>query len=228
MHDASYFQYFELEGPINDLRAVLDAMCDPSAVSPASKRYVPSSLRSDPASTPANRADFAIAGSYSTGSREVTVDVYDPEATYPHGRLGPATFIWKPEEPLELDGPVASTSTSPTPVPRHTVLVRVHPAIARAAALAAEHVILSQRLGLSVALRRFDGEYLTFEVTGQRATEVIKAVLRPTNDTDGQTKEVRSSATPRNRCILILCAIASDSLGASLTAILALPACPPG
>jgi hypothetical protein len=34
---------------------------------------------------------------------------------------------------------------------------------------------LEKRLGLSVALRRFDNEFLTFEITGQRATEVIKA-----------------------------------------------------
>ncbi|GAA5882191.1 hypothetical protein JCM3774_005460 [Rhodotorula dairenensis] len=164
VHDASYFQYFELEGPLDDLRAVLDAICDPTAVSPTSRRY-------------------------STGSREATVDVYDPEATYPNGRLGPATFIWKPEDSSDLDGPVASTSTSPSSIVRRTVLVRVHPAIARAAALATEQVILDRRLGLSVALRRFEGEFLTFEVTGQRATEVVKAVLKPTNDTDGPTKE---------------------------------------
>ncbi|GAA5982659.1 hypothetical protein JCM10908_006736 [Rhodotorula pacifica] len=162
VHDASYYQYFELEGPLEDLRVVLDEVCDPAAISPASKRF-------------------------STGSREVTVDVFDPEATYPHGRLGPATFIWKPDAASE--GPIASTSTSPPPAVRLTVLVRVHPAVARSAALAFEHVILEKRLGLSVALRRFDGEFLTFEITGQRSTEVVKAVLKPTNSTDAETKE---------------------------------------
>lgn len=71
--------------------------------------------------------------------------------------------------------------------------MRVHPAVARLAALAAEKVFLEKRLGLSVALRRFDNEFLTFEITGQRATEVIKAVLKPTNATDTRTTEVRSS-----------------------------------
>lgn len=121
----------------------------------------------------------------------MTVDVYDPEATYPRGRIGPATFIWKSEDPQEDAEPVASTSTSPPPPARRTLLVRVHPAVARLAALAAEKVILEKRLGLSVALRRFDNEFLTFEITGQRATEVVKAVLKPTNTTDVHTKEVR-------------------------------------
>lgn len=164
VHDASYYQYFELEGPLGDLQAVLDTICDPAAISPGSKRY-------------------------SSGSREVTVDVYDPEATYPRGRIGPATFIWRPEQLQEQAEPVASTSTSPPPPSRRTLLVRVHPAVARLAALAAEKVILDKRLGLSVALRRFDNEFLTFEITGQRATEVIKAVLKPTNATDTRTTE---------------------------------------
>lgn len=63
--------------------------------------------------------------------------------------------------------------------------------MARVAALAVEHVILDKRLGLDVALRRFDKEFLTFEITGRRSTEVVKAVLKPTNATNGQTKSVR-------------------------------------
>lgn len=49
------------------------------------------------------------------------------------------------------------------------------------------------RLGLSVGLRRYDREFLTFEVTGRRATEVIKGVLKPVKATDEATKEVRRS-----------------------------------
>ncbi|BGP58449.1 Ribonucleases P/MRP protein subunit pop1 [Rhodotorula sphaerocarpa] len=162
VHDASYYQYFELEGPFEQLKAILDEVCDPSVPSPASKRY-------------------------STGSREVSVDLYDPKAIYPLGRLGPATFIWKPTSELRA-GPIASTSTSPPAEPLRTVLVRVHPAVARSAALAVEHVILDKRLGLLVALRRFEDEYLTFEVCGRRATQVVKAVLKPINSTDSATK----------------------------------------
>lgn len=45
-----------------------------------------------------------------------------------------------------------------------------------------------------MALRRFEDEYLTFEVCGQRATQVVKAVLKPINLTDSATKEVRLAA----------------------------------
>jgi ribonuclease P/MRP protein subunit POP1 len=45
-----------------------------------------------------------------------------------------------------------------------------------------------------VALRRFDNEFLTFEITGQRATEVIKAVLKPTNAERSQTSDSRMHA----------------------------------
>lgn len=37
--------------------------------------------------------------------------------------------------------------------------------------------------------RRMERELVTFEVTGRRATEVVKSVLRPVNATDKVTKE---------------------------------------
>lgn len=39
VHDASYYQYFQLDGPEPDLKVMLDKVCDPSAISPMSKRY---------------------------------------------------------------------------------------------------------------------------------------------------------------------------------------------
>lgn len=39
VHDASYYQYFQLDGPEPDIKVMLDKVCDPSAISPMSKRY---------------------------------------------------------------------------------------------------------------------------------------------------------------------------------------------
>lgn len=39
VHDASYFQYLELKGVEGDLKLLFNELCDPTAVSPASKRY---------------------------------------------------------------------------------------------------------------------------------------------------------------------------------------------
>ncbi|GAA5859154.1 hypothetical protein JCM8547_008891, partial [Rhodosporidiobolus lusitaniae] len=71
VHDASYYQYLELSGPIEDLEKLLEVVCDPSQALPTSKRY-------------------------SSGAREYATDIYDSTCTYPRGLLGPATFIWKP------------------------------------------------------------------------------------------------------------------------------------
>ncbi|GAA5839669.1 hypothetical protein JCM9279_005135 [Rhodotorula babjevae] len=170
VHDASYYQYFELVGPIEDLDKVLQVVCDPAAPLPTSKRY-------------------------STGSREYTTNVYDAAQVYPHGLLGPATFIWQPLPP-STDAATASTSSSPPSAPPRTLLVRVHPAVARSAAISIDHALRNLRLGLSVALKRYEGEFLTFEVTGRRATEVVKAVLKPTKGMDGATKEAWRKLDP--------------------------------
>ncbi|GAA5894814.1 hypothetical protein JCM8208_006078 [Rhodotorula glutinis] len=170
VHDASYYQYFELVGPVEDLEKVLQVVCDPGAPLPTSKRY-------------------------STGSREFTTNVYDAAQVYPHGLVGPATFIWAPLLPSS-DAPTASTSSTTSPSPTRTLLVRVHPAVARSAALSIDHALRELRLGLSVALKRYEGEFLTFEITGRRATEVVKAVLKPTKGTDGATKEAWRKLDP--------------------------------
>jgi ribonuclease P/MRP protein subunit POP1 len=39
VHDASYYQYFQLDGPESELRSLLDKVCDPASVCPNSKRY---------------------------------------------------------------------------------------------------------------------------------------------------------------------------------------------
>ncbi|BGP27943.1 ribonuclease P/MRP protein subunit [Rhodotorula toruloides] len=156
VHDASYCQYFQLDGPFADLDRILQAVCDPAAVSPASRRFA-------------------------SGSRECTIDIYDSTQVYPNGLLGPATFIWRPES-------ADSTPSTSTASPSQSLLVRVHPAVARHAAQSVQCAIEQLKLGLSVALRRYEKEFLTFEVTGRRATEVVKAVLKPVKGTDGVTK----------------------------------------
>ncbi|BGP52028.1 Ribonucleases P/MRP protein subunit pop1 [Rhodotorula kratochvilovae] len=170
VHDASYYQYFELEGPFEDLAKLLQIVCDPAAPLPTSKRY-------------------------SAGARECTTNVYDSAQTFPHGLLGPATFIWQPA-PAPPASPAASTSSAPAAAPTRTLLIRVHPAVARDAALSFEHALKELRLGLCVALRRYQGEFLTFEVTGRRATEVVKAVLRPVKGTDDATNEAWRKLDP--------------------------------
>jgi hypothetical protein len=40
IHDASYFQYFEMIGGLEDMEKVLNRVIDPFAASPLGKRYV--------------------------------------------------------------------------------------------------------------------------------------------------------------------------------------------
>ncbi|GJN94122.1 hypothetical protein Rhopal_007196-T1 [Rhodotorula paludigena] len=172
VHDASYYQYFELVGPLDDLEKVLEVVCDPSKSLPTSKRY-------------------------STGAREYTTNVYDSSQSFPHGLLGPVTFIWQPDSSSPTASTDASTSAVPTSPPSRTLLVRAHPSLARDAALSFERAVQTLRLGLSVGLRRYDREFLTFEVTGRRATEVIKGVLKPVKATDEATKEAWRKLDPQ-------------------------------
>ncbi|GAA6042385.1 hypothetical protein JCM8097_004489 [Rhodosporidiobolus ruineniae] len=170
VHDASYYQYFELRGPFEDLQKLLERVCDPVTVGPWSKRY-------------------------STGAREYTTDVYDSSATYPRGLLGPCTFIWQPassSSPSSAE-PAASTSTSPSS-PTRTVLIRAHPSLAPLALASFRHALESLRLGLSTTLTPHTRQFLTFEITGSRATEVLKKVLRPVKGTDGATKKAWKAA----------------------------------
>lgn len=186
MHDASYCQYFQLNGPFADLERILRAVCDPAAISPASKRCVAVLMPLHLAT-----AHFCPR-SFSSGSRECTADVYDCAQAYPNGLLGPATFIWRPEV---ADSSPSTSTASPT----RSLLVRVHPAVARHAALSVQHAIERLKLGLSVALKRYEAEFLTFEVTGRRATEVVKAVLKPVKGTDNATKVVSTCVGIRRR-----------------------------
>ncbi|GAA5870535.1 hypothetical protein JCM1840_004794 [Sporobolomyces johnsonii] len=127
---------------------------------------------------------------YSSGARECTTDIYDPTLVYPRGLLGPATFIWKPL-------PTTTTSPSSTSAPsRRTLLVRLHPALARHAPIAFKHAMNMEMLERDVKLKTFEREFVTFEITGARAAEVVKKVLRVARVTDGVTKEAWRKLRP--------------------------------
>ncbi|GAA5992540.1 hypothetical protein JCM5350_008273 [Sporobolomyces pararoseus] len=153
VHDASYHQYFQLDGPEDQLRTLLDKMCDPATISPTSKRY-------------------------STGARECITNVYDPSLQYPLGLIGPATFIWRPPP---------SIATENDPSLKRSVLIRIHPTVARTIAMTFEN---SARGSPEITVTKYQEEFDTLEVTGRRAAEVIKAVLRPVN---GASKEVKAA-----------------------------------
>lgn len=123
---------------------------------------------------------------FCNGTRECTTDIYDPSIVFPRGLIGPATFIWD----------VPST-TEPNPLRR--ILIRLHPTINKQVFAVIRHVIAwlqsciansLERAGVFASVRALDKELITFEITGRRATEVVKAVLKPTLRTEEETKQV--------------------------------------
>jgi ribonuclease P/MRP protein subunit POP1 len=126
--------------------------------------------------------------SYSSGSRECTTNIYDPSLQYPLGLIGPATFIWR-------------TPTSDDT--NRSLLVRTHPTIARSVVAVFEKANTSNS---TVTVTKYEEEFDTFEVTGRRAAEVVKAVLKPVNGSNKETKDV-SSGLSRFSCERILTTI---------------------
>lgn len=183
VHDASYFQYLELKGTEDDIKVLLSQVCDKFAISPSSKRYV---------------LHFSFGGifglmwslrRYSTGARECPTHLFTPMNPMAHqtlarlgGLIGPATIIWDTAAPSsDVDPPSAATVRQ--------VLVRLHPAIC-SAGHAAFAAVLARNSNCAVVLVKWEKEFLTFEVTGRRATEVVKAVLQPTPGCSSAVKEV--------------------------------------
>lgn len=124
---------------------------------------------------------------YSTGTRELTTLFYSSSAGYPSNLIGPITIIW--------DTPSEFTSPDPSQLVYRQVLLRLHPSLARsvyhAVALAIEESFkLPERWKIGII--KYEKEFLTFEITGKRATEVAKAVLKPVLASDDATKAVRS------------------------------------
>ncbi|KAM0746936.1 POP1-domain-containing protein [Meredithblackwellia eburnea MCA 4105] len=180
VHDASYFQYLQLTGSEANLSVMLEALCDKDGPNcPTSKRFT-------------------------TGSRECHTCLYHPKyvasvvpstpAPY-RSLIGPVTIIWKPlpeAEPNPQQTELRDTPNLPRPPPARTLLVRLHPSLCEAALQAVEIAQgfaisrgmepLPDGFGLSSRVRvdRLYKKLLTFEVMGRRATEVVKAVLKPT------------------------------------------------
>lgn len=111
---------------------------------------------------------------YSSGSRECTTNIYDPSLRYPLGLIGPATFIWR-------------TPSSTSDDTNRGLLIRIHPTIARSVVAAFEK---ANTRPSTVRITKYEEEFDTFEVTGRRAAEVIKAVLKPINGSNKETKDV--------------------------------------
>lgn len=63
----------------------------------------------------------------------------------------------------------------------------MHPTIARSAVEAFGNAF---KRGSKVAIRKHQEEFVTFEVTGRRAAEVLKAVVRPIKSSNKEVKEV--------------------------------------
>lgn len=118
---------------------------------------------------------------YLSGTREFTTDVYAD------GRLvGPATFMWAATLPR-----IPATVT--TVYNNRQLLVRVHPTIAKVVNLAVTRLVASWTDEGDLVSKAYEKEFVTFELTGRRATEVLKAVLKPVLATDLAKKAVRTA-----------------------------------
>ena len=122
------------------------------------------------------------ARSYSSGARECHTHLYTQSAS-PSTLIGPATVIWDASPT-----PLAPILPGSTLLVQRQVLIRLHPAIC-IAAWNALSLTLPRTPGIGI--RQLNKEFLTFEITGRRATEVVKAVLKLTPKCEGPVKEVR-------------------------------------
>lgn len=182
VHDASYFQYLELTGPEEELVLLLAKMSDVTMPSPGGKRCVCCGRSSH-----VEDADWTLIAlcRYLSGQRECDTVLHSVAAVGSAAAatmIGPATIIW--------DTPSTQPSTSTVTLDRK-VLLRLHPAICASVwdAVQAAKTALWPKGNLTCMPHRMDKGLLTFEVTGRRATEVVKSVLRPVIGTDKETKE---------------------------------------
>ncbi|KAM0789941.1 hypothetical protein ACM66B_006781 [Microbotryomycetes sp. NB124-2] len=117
---------------------------------------------------------------YCHGQRECATILYKTSERRT-GQIGPVSLIW--------DAPASDD------VLDRKVLLRVHPAMAQQAASAVRSAALeTSKRGVTITLH--EKEFLTFEVTGKRATEVVKSVLKPTLSNDQATKEAWNALDP--------------------------------
>lgn len=109
-----------------------------------------------------------------SGTRELKTNIYAFDK-FPNELIGPVTFI----------GQAVSHSLG---VPM-SFLIRTHPSIA-VKVLDAITIAAAARSTADFIITPHKKEFLTFEITGRRATEVIKAVLKPIPQIDVETKKV--------------------------------------
>lgn len=120
---------------------------------------------------------IGVALRYSSGIREWTGCLHKA-GEFPRGLIGPASIVWRASEDKSETAPRSSAAAEDS-----SCLVRLHPAMAKAARAAfvraANEVAHINNGDSKVEVRTFDQQLLTFEITGDRASEVVKSVLKP-------------------------------------------------
>ncbi|KAK4048654.1 Ribonucleases P/MRP protein subunit pop1 [Microbotryomycetes sp. JL201] len=113
---------------------------------------------------------------FAQGQREYSTVLYHPNQK-PARQIGPIALIW-------------NTSAAEGHVYRQVIL-RFHPSMAQEAKTAIDQAaranVVSQQ-NSAVTVTAHEREFLTFEVTGKRANEVVKGVLKPTLSNNEATK----------------------------------------
>ncbi|KAF8340372.1 uncharacterized protein EI90DRAFT_2906355 [Cantharellus anzutake] len=167
LNDISYFSTLEIRGPEDLLRQTLKSICDPSDLTPSSKRY-------------------------SSGARVCETTLYH-FSEYPLHLIGPATIMWKPlpdsDGTLEFSREPCSTETPHLPAnPSRIVWVRFHPALfddVRQALKAGAAAALDSSMERSehhsethLDIIDLRGSLNAFEIMGPRTGEILRRVLR--------------------------------------------------
>ncbi|EIW81399.1 POP1-domain-containing protein [Coniophora puteana RWD-64-598 SS2] len=187
IHDASYYNLIQLEGPETPLLSILENCCDPQG--PSLKRG-------------------------KSGSRTVDTHMYK-HAAYPLDLIGPVTIIWKPlstspassadlEESSkkqkqkqkgkqkQASNTVSSASTSSSP---RIVWMWCHPAVYQdvfdALHKAGEHVVqaanargIVEGAHWQVQISNISDSVNVFEIMGPKSSQVIKGALALAGDED--------------------------------------------
>src|SRR5258708_40233914 len=118
LNDISYFSTIEVRGSESLVKQVLQNICDPSDISPSSKRYA-CIFRGSPV--------LIDLRGYSTGARACETNLYHFSA-YPFRLIGPVTVMWTPLG--FLDNPSASSQSTldaslRRPPPKRILTVRL-------------------------------------------------------------------------------------------------------
>ncbi|KAF4617537.1 hypothetical protein D9613_005911 [Agrocybe pediades] len=183
LHDASYYSLLEIKGKKESaIQAMLDMCCDPQGPGPSSKRWSP-------------------------GSRVLETHLYKI-GSYPYDLIAPVTILWRPVQ-KEVP-PSGKQSTQPIDTQQQsdirTVWLRFHPSAqsivvetlkaAASRALEAHRNLHGDLEPANVEIADLRGHVNVFEITGPKASQVIKGALSPvSNDKRPEFAQFWSSLT---------------------------------